>query len=67
MQACYAMGYNLAIEYMASYEKPWMLHAFRDLNKRVLAPVGLALKEWLFLEVHTPSPSLPLPAGLSVL
>lgn len=51
-QACYAMGYNLAIEYMASYEKPWMLAAFRHLNKSVLAPNGHALTEWLFLEVH---------------
>ena len=37
------MGYNLAIEYMADYEKTWMLAAFRDLNKRVLAPNGRAL------------------------
>ena len=51
VQACYAMGYNLAIEYMADYEKTWMLAAFRDLNKRVLAPNGRALTEWLFLEV----------------
>jgi hypothetical protein len=51
VQACYAMGYNLAIEYMADYEKTWMLAAFRDLNKRVLAPHGRALTEWLFLEV----------------
>jgi ferric iron reductase protein FhuF len=51
-QACYAMGYNLAIEYMADYEKTWMLAAFRELNKRVLAPNGRALTEWLFLEVH---------------
>lgn len=47
------MGYNLAIEYMADYEKTWMLAAFRDLNKRVLAPNGRALTEWLFLEVST--------------
>ena len=45
------MGYNLAIEYMADYEKTWMLAAFRELNKRVLAPNGRALTEWLFLEV----------------
>ena len=24
-QASYAMGYNLAIEYLADYEKTWML------------------------------------------
>ncbi len=46
------MGYNLAIEYMADYEKTWMLAAFRELNKRVLAPNGRALTEWLFLEVR---------------
>lgn len=49
------MGYNLAIEYMASYEKPWMLDAFRHLNKTVLAPRGHALTEWLFLEVRLDS------------
>ncbi len=48
------MGYNLAIEYMADYEKTWMLAAFRELNKRVLAPNGRALTEWLFLEVGIP-------------
>ena len=51
-QACYALGYNLAIEYMASYEKPWMLDAFRQLNREVLAPSGCGLQEWLFLEVR---------------
>ena len=45
------MGYNLAIEYMADYEKTWMLDAFRTLNERVLAPQGRPLKEWVFLEV----------------
>jgi hypothetical protein len=28
-QACYALGYNLAIEYLADYEKTWMLDSFR--------------------------------------
>ncbi|GAB4824090.1 hypothetical protein N2152v2_011136 [Parachlorella kessleri] len=51
-QATYAMGYNLAIEYMADYEKTWMLDAFRTLNEQVLAPQGRPLKEWVFLEVH---------------
>lgn len=51
-QACYAMGYNLAIEYLADYEKTWMLDAFRALNERVLAPAGRPLTEWVFLEVR---------------
>lgn len=50
--ASYAMGYNLAIEYLADYEKTWMLDSFRTLNVRVLAPAGRPLTEWLFLEVH---------------
>ena len=45
------MGYNLAIEYLADYEKTWMLDAFRALNARVLAPAGRPLTEWVFLEV----------------
>ena len=51
-QACYAMGYNLAIEYLADYEKTWMLDSFRALDERVLAPAGRPLTEWVFLEVH---------------
>lgn len=51
-QACYAMGYNLAIEYLADYEKTWMLDSFRQLDARVLAPAGRPLTEWVFLEVH---------------
>lgn len=31
--ASYALGYNLAIEYLADYEKTWMLDSFRDLLK----------------------------------
>lgn len=50
--ASYAMGYNLAIEYLADYEKTWMLDSFRALNDRVLAPAGRPLTEWVFLEVH---------------
>lgn len=50
--ASYALGYNLAIEYLADYEKTWMLDAFRELNARVLEPQGRPLTEWLFLEVH---------------
>jgi hypothetical protein len=39
-QASYALGYNLAVEYLAAYEKTWMLDAFRVLNDRVLAAQG---------------------------
>lgn len=46
------MGYNLAIEYLADYEKTEMLASFRSLDARVLAPQGRALSEWLFLEVR---------------
>lgn len=51
-QACYALGYNLAIEYLADYEKTWMLDSFRALDARVLAPAGRPVTEWVFLEVH---------------
>ncbi|KAF8070855.1 hypothetical protein HT031_000936 [Scenedesmus sp. PABB004] len=47
-QASYALGYNLAIEYLADYEKTWMLDSFRDLNARVCARDV----DWVFLEVH---------------
>jgi len=50
-QASYALGYNLAVEYLAQYEKGWMLDSFRELDRRVLAPAGKSV-EWLFLEVH---------------
>ena len=52
LQASYALGYNLAIEYLADYEKTWMLDSFRALDARVLAPQGRRLREWLFLEVR---------------
>jgi len=51
-RASYALGYNLAIEYLADAEKTWMLDAFRALDARVLAPAGAPLTEWVFLEVH---------------
>ena len=51
-RASYALGYNLAIEYLADVEKTWMLDAFRALDARVLAPAGRPLTEWLFLQVH---------------
>lgn len=47
-RACYALGYNLAIEYLADYEKTWMLDSFRDLNARVIRRDI----DWVFLEVH---------------
>jgi len=50
-QASYALGYNLAVEYLAAYEKTWMLDAFRVLDTRVLQPQGKKL-DWVFLEVH---------------
>jgi len=61
VQASYAMGYNLAIEYLADYEKTWMLDSFRKLSRDILAPQGRALTEWVFLEVRPP-PLPPLPS-----
>lgn len=52
MQASYAMGYNLAVEYLADFEKTWMLESFKELDARVLQPQQRDLKEWLFLEVR---------------
>ena len=49
------MGYNLAIEYLADYEKTWMLDSFRHLNRNVIAPQGRPLTQWIFLEVGVPS------------
>jgi hypothetical protein len=48
LQASYALGYNLAIEYLADYEKTWMLDSFRDINSRVLNKDI----DWIFLEVR---------------
>eukprot|EP00955_Chlamydomonas_euryale_P050342 354533-Chlamydomonas_euryale.AAC.10 len=50
-QASYALGYNLAIEYLADYEKTWMLDSFRELDARVFSVLGRKI-DWLFLEVH---------------
>ena len=49
------MGYNLAIEYLADYEKTWMLDSFRHLDRAVIAPQGRRLTQWLFLEVRSPA------------
>ena len=62
-QGSYAMGYNLAIEYLADPEKTWMLESFRQLDSRVLQPQHRALKEWLFLTV-SPFPPPPDPSPL---
>eukprot|EP01026_Neomeris_dumetosa_P056019 TRINITY_DN5114_c0_g1_i1.p2 TRINITY_DN5114_c0_g1~~TRINITY_DN5114_c0_g1_i1.p2 ORF type:complete len:307 (-),score=48.43 TRINITY_DN5114_c0_g1_i1:161-1081(-) len=51
IQAVYAMGYNLAIEYLADYEKTWMLDSFRALNESVFVREGKNI-EWTFLEIH---------------
>lgn len=50
-QASYALGYNLAIEYLADYEKTWMLDSFRHLDARIFNSLGKNI-DWLFLEVH---------------
>ena len=58
------MGYNLAIEYLADYEKTWMLDSFRALNEDVLKPSGRPLTEWLFLEVIMSNYDLTLVLGV---
>lgn len=50
-QASYALGYNLAIEYLADYEKTWMLDSFRALDERIFSGLGKNI-DWTFLEVH---------------
>jgi len=50
-QASYALGYNLAVEYLADPEKTWLLESFRAFAGRVLAPLGREVA-WTFLEVH---------------
>jgi len=50
-QASYALGYNLAVEYLADPEKTWLLESFRRFHARVLAPLGRDVA-WEFLEVH---------------
>lgn len=51
VQASYALGYNLAIEYLADYEKTWMLDSFRSLDARIFSGLGKKV-DWIFLEVH---------------
>jgi len=50
-QASYALGYNLAVEYLAAYEKTWLLETFQKLDSRFLSEQGRKV-EWMFLEVH---------------
>jgi hypothetical protein len=45
------MGYNLAIEFLADYEKTWMLDSFRALDRKIFASEGLDV-DWVFLKVH---------------
>ena len=52
--ATYALGYNLAIEYLADYEKRWMLESFRKLDGRFMQKQGCNV-DWLFLEVRPSS------------
>lgn len=64
-QASYALGYNLAVEYVAAYEKTWMLEAFQRLNERVFAKEGKTL-DWVFLEASTHGRALALSFSLSL-
>lgn len=48
--AAYALGYNLAIEYLADYEKRWMLESFRKMDDAFMQKQGCNI-DWLFLEV----------------
>uniref|UniRef100_A0A7S0GZG2 Uncharacterized protein n=1 Tax=Amorphochlora amoebiformis TaxID=1561963 RepID=A0A7S0GZG2_9EUKA len=50
-QASYALGYNLAVEYLAAYEKQWLLDSFRSLDEKFLKSQGRKV-EWEFLEIH---------------
>ena len=50
-QASYALGYNLAVEYLANPEKTWLLDSFQRFNKERLASEGKHV-DWKFLEVH---------------
>jgi hypothetical protein len=50
--AAYALGYNLGIEYLADYEKRWMLDSFRKLDERFMKKQGCDV-DWLFLEVRS--------------
>jgi hypothetical protein len=48
--ASYAMGYNLAIEYLADFEKRWMLESFQKMDSEFMQAQGCQV-DWTFLEV----------------
>lgn len=50
-KASYALGYNLAVEYLANPEKTWLLESFEKFDKKALAPLGRQI-EYEFLVVH---------------
>lgn len=50
-QASYALGYNLAVEYLAHPEKTWLLESFQRFSAERLEPCGRHVA-WKFLEVH---------------
>merc|ERR1719316_401313 len=50
-KACCALGYNLAVEYLANPEKTWLLESFEKFDKKALAPLGRQV-EYEFLVVH---------------
>jgi hypothetical protein len=39
------------VEYLAAYEKTWLLESFHTLDRNVLAAQGKVV-DWLFLDVH---------------
>ncbi len=50
-QASYALGYNLAVEYLANPEKTWLLDSFQRFSRQRLEPKGVEVG-WEFLGVH---------------
>lgn len=50
-RATYALGYNLAIEFLADYEKTWMLDSFKFLNNKIFLKLQKKI-DWTFLEIH---------------
>lgn len=51
-QASYALGYNLAVEYLADPEKTWLLESFRRLSEGLGWELEGRRLDWEFLEVH---------------
>merc|ERR1712039_133135 len=50
-KACYALGYNLVVEYLANPEKTWLLESFTKFDEKILKPLGRKA-EYEFLVVH---------------